>query len=110
MESRRPANPDIPSRPSSLNIAVRFGKKAITELLLSNGADANHRFGLYRHSDTALQVAASGGHQDIVSLLLEKGAEVNAQRGWHRNALQAAASEGHREIAQLVLEKDATRV
>ncbi|KAI6765005.1 hypothetical protein HG531_012104 [Fusarium graminearum] len=72
--------------------AAQNGHKAVVELLLAAGADANAA-AASKYGRTALQAAAKGGHLEVIKKLLAAGADVNAA------ALQAAAWGGHLELA-----------
>ncbi|KAF4993380.1 hypothetical protein FGRMN_6530 [Fusarium graminum] len=76
--------------------AAQNGHKALVELLLAAGADANAAgAGYYNH--TALQAAADRGHLEVIEKLLAAGADANTA------ALQAAANRGHLEVVEKLL-------
>lgn len=62
-----------------LNVATLNQSKAIIEMLLKAGADANGTSDKYRFFDPALHVAITTENQSIVELLLKYGADVNLQ-------------------------------
>ncbi|CAF3539468.1 unnamed protein product, partial [Fusarium graminearum] len=76
--------------------AAQNGHKAVVELLLAAGADANAA-AASKYGRTALQAAAKGGHLEVIKKLLAAGADVNAA------ALQAAAWGGHLEVVKKLL-------
>ncbi|KAH7232462.1 hypothetical protein B0J15DRAFT_599313 [Fusarium solani] len=96
------------SRCTPLWYAALNGHKAVVELLLVEGADANaannNVAAVTIYGRTALQAAAQGGHLEIVEKLLAAGADVNAAAHISgRTALQAAAQGGHLEIVEKLL-------
>jgi ankyrin repeat protein len=78
------------------------GNKAITSLLLENGANVDVKD--YFNGWTPLHYARN---EAIASLLLEKGANINAKSHDGLTPLQLASTKGHEAIALLFLEKGA---
>ncbi len=56
-----------------INAAI-FGKHAVAELLIANGANVN---AANNHGATPLYAAAENGHRSLIELLLAHGADVN---------------------------------
>jgi len=59
-------------------LAVHFGNRAVSELLIGAGVDIHVPADRHPH-DYPLHLAAKRGHVDVVALLLERGADVNAR-------------------------------
>jgi hypothetical protein len=87
-----------------LYYAASLGLRAITRMLLDQGADANAQGGEYGN---ALQAASQGGHEQVVKILLDAGAAVNAQGGFYGNALQAASLGGYEQVVKVLLHNGA---
>ncbi|PCD24438.1 hypothetical protein FGRA07_11098 [Fusarium graminearum] len=76
--------------------AAQNGHKAVVELLLAEGADANAA--ATDNGCTALQAAAEGGHLEVIEKLLAAGADAD-----NAAALQVAAWGGHLEVIEKLL-------
>ncbi|XP_069104926.1 LOW QUALITY PROTEIN: ankyrin repeat domain-containing protein 39-like [Argopecten irradians] len=85
---------------TALHYACRHGKKAVCELLLRHGADANSATKTGRV--TPLHRAAYCGHEGIVSLLLSKGADSLIQDVDGKTALHKAVEERHTGVMKLL--------
>ncbi|XP_069104696.1 ankyrin repeat domain-containing protein 39-like [Argopecten irradians] len=86
---------------TALHYACRHGKKAVCELLLRHGADANSATKSGRV--TPLHRAAYCGHEGIVSLLLSKGADSLIQDVDGKTALHKAVEERHTDVMKLIV-------
>ncbi|MEZ4869744.1 MAG: sigma-70 family RNA polymerase sigma factor [Caldilineaceae bacterium] len=85
-----------------LHIAAARDRYAVTELLLTRGADVNAKGGWW--VVTPLHWAADHGHTEIARLLLAHGANVNArteEKGF--TPLHWAAASGHLAMVQLLV-------
>ena len=88
--------------------ASRGGRESIVRLLLENGADANQRHLVDKH--TALIVAAHRGHLGCVEALLgDPRTDVNLQGSRKRTALMLAASSGHEKICAALVQREDCR-
>lgn len=88
-----------------LHLAVTGGRRDVTDLLLSRGADADAGTG---KGKTCLHIAAESGHKPIVELLLSgKTTTVNARDKRGKTPLHYAAQEGRKEVVQLLIEHNA---
>lgn len=76
-----------PSDPA-LFYAAAWGKAAMVDFLIKNGADVDY----YTNSrqQTPLMQAAHYGHTEVVKLLIEKGANVNARNKSGESPLDVA--------------------
>jgi ankyrin repeat protein len=85
-----------------LHLAAHFGQRAVMELLLEHGADAEARSnnGLV---NTALHAAVAGGALDAVELLLARGADADAVQQGGYTPLHAAAQNGSLPICERLL-------
>ena len=83
--------------------AAQHGNPAAVKLLLSKGAEVDHK---NENGHTALLIASCLGHANVVKVLLHDGrAQVNS-RGKHddRTALSHAAQWAHVEVVRILLE------
>jgi len=89
---------------TALHLASKRGNKAVVELLLSRGAEANAKG---QRGETPLHRAAESGDDwgrtDVAKLLLEHGAKVNAVGDFGETPLHLAVTQGHSEIVQLLI-------
>ena len=86
-----------------LSLACSGGRYEVVEILLSRGANKEHR----NVSDyTPLSLAASGGYTNIIKLLLAHGAEINSRTGSKLgiSPLMLAAMNGHTAAVKLLLD------
>ncbi|RDW57723.1 hypothetical protein BP5796_12524 [Coleophoma crateriformis] len=94
-----------------LQVAARYGNRALVEKLLASGADlhtSRHLGGSHIDGYTALISAVRAGHIDLVCLLLQRGADVNqrveTEYDGAYTALQVAVSIGYIGIAKQLLD------
>jgi ankyrin repeat protein len=88
----------------ALLAAAKAGNRAMVELLLSRGADANPKE--YR-GQIPLHVAVQNGFQAVVEVLLANKADVNAQNSSGVTPLVLAAGRDNPRIVSLLLEHKA---
>lgn len=97
---------------TALEIGAMFASPAVLDLLLMQGAQAEHR--------SALNKAASSGRLDILGLLLDKGAAIDAipdnenvadlvHQSGIGTALHDAAEAGKADAVQLLLDRRANK-
>merc|ERR1711992_391301 len=93
------------TKDTPLSLACSGGRYEVVEILLSRGANKEHR----NVSDyTPLSLAASGGYTNIIKLLLDMGSDINAQIETNRNtALTLACFQGRHEVVSLLLDRKA---
>lgn len=89
---------------SALGAASAYGREAMVQLLLTNGADVNMGGGDF---GSALASASAYGHQTIVQMLLENGADVHLAGGAYGSVLASASTYGCEAIVGLLLENGA---
>ena len=83
-----------------LIVAADHGHHQLVRLLISKGADINHKCS---YGSIAQHYAAARGHVRVLQELLAAGADVNSVSTYGVSALHYAAREGHCEVAQLLL-------
>jgi len=85
-----------------LHLAGFFNHPALTEALLTYGADVNAR-SRNALANTPIHAASAGRSRDSVRILLEHGADANARQhgGW--TALHAASQTGDVELVRLLI-------
>ena len=91
------------TKDTPLSLACSGGRYEVVEILLSRGANKEHR----NVSDyTPLSLAASGGYTNIIKLLLAHGAEINSRTGSKSgiSPLMLAAMNGHTAAVKLLLD------
>jgi ankyrin repeat protein len=76
---RKFVNPTKAEIQSAFMSACEFGRTAVVEFLLDNGANLHAQDG---NGQTGLHSAALGGHADTVKLLLERHAPLEVQNAW----------------------------
>ncbi|XP_065198833.1 ankyrin repeat domain-containing protein 17-like [Sycon ciliatum] len=90
---------------SALTWACTLGKKLIVHLLLTRGANVEHRT---KDGCTALMCAALAGHEQVANLLLDYGAEINAQSDSNKDSpLTFACRKGHHDVVESLLNRSA---
>ncbi|XP_066594349.1 ankyrin repeat and KH domain-containing protein 1 isoform X2 [Prorops nasuta] len=92
---------------TALTLACAGGHEELVELLLSRGADIEHRD---KKGFTPLILAATAGHQKVVEILLNHGADIEAQSERTKDTpLSLACSGGRYEVVELLLERAANK-
>jgi uncharacterized protein len=84
---------------NALTGAVANGHTVIVAWLLSNGANANYRYG---PGYSPLLESAANGRLEIVKLLLEHGADLRATADDGQTAASLAEARGHKEVAEFL--------
>merc|ERR1712038_1919888 len=86
---------------TALTLACAGGHEELVTLLLSRGADIEHRD---KKGFTPLILAATAGHDKVVEILLNHGADIEAQSERTKDTpLSLAASGGYTNIIKLLL-------
>ncbi|KAL0275144.1 UNVERIFIED_CONTAM: hypothetical protein PYX00_003100 [Menopon gallinae] len=92
---------------TALTLACAGGHEELVELLLSRGADIEHRD---KKGFTPLILAATAGHEKVVDILLNHGADIEAQSERTKDTpLSLACSGGRYEVVELLLNKMANK-
>ncbi|CAH2085273.1 unnamed protein product [Euphydryas editha] len=92
---------------TALTLACTGGHEDLVELLLSRGADIEHRD---KKGFTPLILAATAGHEKIVEILLNHGADIEAQSERTKDTpLSLACSGGRYEVVELILSRGANK-
>ncbi|KAK6627845.1 hypothetical protein RUM44_010324 [Polyplax serrata] len=92
---------------TALTLACAGGHEELVELLLSRGADIEHRD---KKGFTPLILAATAGHEKVVDILLNHGADIEAQSERTKDTpLSLACSGGRYEVVELLLTKMANK-
>ncbi|XP_058810032.1 uncharacterized protein LOC131675175 [Phymastichus coffea] len=92
---------------TALTLACAGGHEELVELLLSRGADIEHRD---KKGFTPLILAATAGHQKVVEILLNHGADLEAQSERTKDTpLSLACSGGRYEVVELLLNRAANK-
>ncbi|XP_047998051.1 ankyrin repeat and KH domain-containing protein 1-like isoform X4 [Leguminivora glycinivorella] len=92
---------------TALTLACAGGHEDLVELLLSRGADIEHRD---KKGFTPLILAATAGHEKIVEILLNHGADIEAQSERTKDTpLSLACSGGRYEVVELILSRGANK-
>lgn len=102
--------PGVAPSLSALKVAVASGHRAVVELLLQRGANANEKD---NQGWTPLHTATKNGQAEILRLLLEHGADVSTKVKYADDdntapasltALMLAAEFGHVESAKVLIQ------
>jgi len=103
IESGAQIDAHTPAGETALTLASNSGSLAAVELLLSRGAELEHR----EVARTPLMVAAASGHLHVVDHLLEVGAFVDATVPGYQDrperAVDLAERKGHRSVVDRLL-------
>ncbi|CAK1541290.1 unnamed protein product [Leptosia nina] len=92
---------------TALTLACAGGHEELVELLLSRGADIEHRD---KKGFTPLILAATAGHEKIVEILLNHGADIEAQSERTKDTpLSLACSGGRYDVVELILNRGANK-
>lgn len=92
---------------TALTLACTGGHEELVELLLSRGADIEHRD---KKGFTPLILAATAGHEKVVEVLLNHGANIEAQSERTKDtALSLACSGGRYEVVEFLLNRGANK-
>ncbi|XP_046405893.1 uncharacterized protein LOC124170897 isoform X3 [Ischnura elegans] len=92
---------------TALTLACAGGHDELVELLLSRGADIEHRD---KKGFTPLILAATAGHEKVVDALLKHGADIEAQSERTKDTpLSLACSGGRFEVVDLLLNRGANK-
>lgn len=92
---------------TALTLACTGGHEELVELLLSRGADIEHRD---KKGFTPLILAATAGHEKVVEVLLTHGANIEAQSERTKDtALSLACSGGRYEVVEFLLNRGANK-
>jgi len=112
-----PAAPGIPvvdldsetdsNHDTALTLACAGGHEELVTLLLSRGADIEHRD---KKGFTPLILAATAGHDKVVEILLNHGADIEAQSERTKDTpLSLACSGGRYEVVEILLSRGANK-
>ncbi|KAJ6216580.1 hypothetical protein RDWZM_007737 [Blomia tropicalis] len=92
---------------TALTLACAGGHEELVKLLLSRGADIEHR---EKKGLTPLMLAATNGHAKIVDILFANGADLEAQTDRTKDtALSLACSSGRYEVVEVLLSRSANK-
>ncbi|XP_062555858.1 ankyrin repeat and KH domain-containing protein mask-like isoform X3 [Armigeres subalbatus] len=92
---------------TALTLACAGGHEELVELLISRGANIEHKD---KKGFTPLILAATAGHEKVVETLLRHGAEMEAQSERTKDTpLSLACSGGRYEVVELLLNMNANR-
>ncbi|XP_060527199.1 ankyrin repeat domain-containing protein 17-like isoform X2 [Cylas formicarius] len=92
---------------TALTLAASGGHDELVELLVSRGADIEHRD---KKGLTSLILAATGGHEKVVEVLLNHNADIEAYSERTKDtALSLACSGGRYEVVELLLTRQANK-
>ena len=84
-----------------LHIASWWGYKAIVELLIAKGADANDD--KQGRGWRPLHDAADEGHVAVAKILISKGADINAKPTWGGTPLHYACGSNRRNMVEFLI-------
>lgn len=92
---------------TALTLACAGGHEELVELLISRGAQIEHRD---KKGFTPLMLAASSGKVEVCKILMNHNADIEAQSERTKDtALSLACSSGRYEVVELLLEKGANK-
>ncbi|KAJ8920471.1 hypothetical protein NQ315_005339 [Exocentrus adspersus] len=92
---------------TALTLACAGGHEELVELLISRGADIEHRD---KKGFTPLILAATAGHEKVVEILLNHNADIEAQSERTKDTpLSLACSGGRYEVVELLLTRNANK-
>jgi len=92
---------------TALTLACAGGHEELVTLLLSRGADNEHRD---KKGFTPLILAATAGHDKVVEILLNHGADIEAQSERTKDTpLSLACSGGRYEVVEILLSRGANK-
>lgn len=92
---------------TALTLACAGGHEELVSLLLSRGANIEHRD---KKGFTPLMLAATAGHAGVVEILLNHGADIEAQSERTKDtALSLACSGGRIEVVDILLARGANK-
>merc|ERR1712142_88048 len=92
---------------TALTLACAGGHEELVTLLLSRGADIEHRD---KKGFTPLILAATAGHDKVVEILLNHGADIEAQSERTKDTpLSLACSGGRSEVVEILLSRGANK-
>ncbi|XP_065353147.1 ankyrin repeat domain-containing protein 17 isoform X5 [Cloeon dipterum] len=92
---------------TALTLACAGGHEDLVELLLSRGANIEHRD---KKGFTPLILAATAGHEKVVKILLDHHADIEAQSERTKDTpLSLACSGGRIEVVSLLLSRNANK-
>ncbi|XP_050294137.1 ankyrin repeat and KH domain-containing protein 1-like isoform X2 [Anthonomus grandis grandis] len=92
---------------TALTLACAGGHEELVELLISRGADIEHRD---KKGFTPLILAATAGHEKVVEILLNHNADIEAQSERTKDTpLSLACSGGRYEVVELLLNRNANK-
>lgn len=92
---------------TALTLACAGGHEELVELLISRGADIEHRD---KKGFTPLILAATAGHEKVVDILLNHNADIEAQSERTKDTpLSLACSGGRYEVVELLLTRGANK-
>merc|ERR1712109_284317 len=96
-----------PNHDTALTLACAGGHEELVTLLLSRGADIEHRD---KKGFTPLILAATAGHDKVVEILLNHGADIEAQSERTKDTpLSLACSGGRYEVVEILLSRGANK-
>jgi len=92
---------------TALTLACAGGHEELVSLLLSRGADNEHKD---KKGFTPLILAATAGHDKVVEILLNHGADIEAQSDRTKDTpLSLACSGGRYEVVEILLSRGANK-
>ena len=92
---------------TALTLACAGGHADLVSLLLSRGAEIEHRD---KKGFTPLILASTAGHMEIVEMLLDSGSDIEAQSDRTKDtALSLACSGGRLEVVEVLLQRGANK-